>query len=205
MALINRSFFKGGEINIPNIDRDEIGEVVDLFIEKYELDFLTGVLGMDLYKDFIAGIAVTTPDQIWLDLLWGKDYEYSGRTYQWKGLVAKPRYTIPSLDKDGDLEILTPDDQVFRMTSPIAMYIYYNYVRNNATQTTVMGEVSAKTENAVNASPAHKMTKAWNEMSEWVYQLMTFLTANYSTYPSWNKTNSFVVLSKVQPINILNI
>jgi hypothetical protein len=89
--------------------------------------------------------------------------------------------------------------------SPIANYVYYWYIRNNHSQTAAMGEVKSQNENAVFHSPALKMTKAWNEMSEWVCELREYLDSKKTDYPEWEKTDVWRMLRSYRPINEFNI
>lgn len=62
-----------GELQIPNITGSapavtpRVNEL-QWFISKYEREFLSLLLGEDLYAEFAAGIAVTTPDAKWTAL-----------------------------------------------------------------------------------------------------------------------------------------
>lgn len=89
--------------------------------------------------------------------------------------------------------------------SLIANYIYYWFVRNNHTQTATMGEVKTQNENAVNISPAVKMTRAWNEMSSWICELVEYLNAMSTTYTEWSKQNVYSMQYSFGSINEFNI
>lgn len=89
--------------------------------------------------------------------------------------------------------------------SPIANYVYYWYIRNNHSQTAAMGEVKSQNENAASYSPALKMTRAWNEMSEWVSELRDYLDSKKSDYPDWEKQDVWRMLKSYRPINEFNI
>jgi hypothetical protein len=156
MPLIDASYFTA-EINIPNADKPEVSELIDTFIEKYEKRFLHELLGHGLYTDFIAGVAVKpVPDAIWTDLKNGTNYTYNQRTYNYPGIK-----------------------------NAIANYVYYWYMRNNATETTGIGEVVNKAENAVRVSPSIKMSRAWNEMVTDVWKLVSFLDTKATVYTGW--------------------
>lgn len=180
--IIDRSYFIG-EINIPNVNQTEIGGLVDLFIQKYEPEFLQSALGYELAQQFTAGIAMPTPDQKWLDLRDGAEYtDYAGKVRKWKGLViAVPKQSI------------------------IANYIYYWFSRNKYTQTTSMGEVKSTVENSVPISPGEKMARAWNEMSAGVCALGDFLDAKVDVYPAWKGVNQWEVNSHFRRINTFGI
>lgn len=89
--------------------------------------------------------------------------------------------------------------------SPIANYVYYWYTRNNHSQTAAMGEVKSQNENAVFHSPALKMTRAWNQMSEWVCDLRDYLDAKKADYPEWEKQDVWYMLRSFRPVNEFNI
>lgn len=74
--------------------------------------------------------------------------------------------------------------------SPIANYVYWNYIKDQTTQTVSLGETASKSENASMVSPATKMVRAWNEMSEWLGELYRFMQMNYSSYPEWTFSDS---------------
>jgi hypothetical protein len=207
MSLINRDFFIG-EINVPNSGQESIGEVLDMFIEKYEHDYLTNVLGLDLFKDFIAGLDVVspaTPDAKWLNLLYGAEYTDGNRTYRYRGLIEKPAYKAPKFT-DGDLEMLAISDQdPVNYRSPIAYYIYYMFAKNNASMSTTMGEAVPTVENARITSPAVKMSYAWNEMSERTAELIEFLTNQVDVYPNWEKQDAVRLAEVTARINTFGI
>lgn len=164
MSFIDASYFVG-ELNIPNTDQPEVVEAVVFFINKYEPIFLQKLFGYPLFKAFSAAVPPT--DQRFLDILNGKEYtDFQGRLQKWKGLL------IPDLKE-----------------SCIANYVYCKHKRNNATQSTGIGEVVTVAENSRNASPRKKAASAWNEMHEWVKQFCAFMEATQvadpTIYPEW--------------------
>lgn len=88
MSLINSSYFIG-ERSIPNTDSAAIAAALDTFIRKYEKDYLVKSLGYELFKVFIAGLQAVTPEQRFIDLLYGKDFTGSDRKlHRWDGFVS---------------------------------------------------------------------------------------------------------------------
>lgn len=87
--------------------------------------------------------------------------------------------------------------------SPIANYVYYWFMRNNATQTTAMGEVAANNENAVNVSGEKKMVRAWNDMIHVIRELQEYLYSNRVLY-NWDH-NRFHYRHYFRTINEFNI
>lgn len=98
MALIDRTYFVG-ELSIPNTSTAAIGSLVDLFIEKYEDQFLQRVLGYSLYKAFKAGLLVVPVAQQWTDLIEGVEYtDLNNQARLYEGLVSQPPSVLNALD-----------------------------------------------------------------------------------------------------------
>lgn len=89
--------------------------------------------------------------------------------------------------------------------SLIANYVYYWYQRNNHTQTATTGENKAANENSLIANPALKMVRAWNEMSEWICDLVYYLNSKKDDYTQWADQDVYCMLRKFKPINEFNI
>jgi hypothetical protein len=89
--------------------------------------------------------------------------------------------------------------------SLIANYVYYWYMRNNHTQTASTGETKGKHENADTASIAVKLTRAWNEMSSWICELVDYLNAKKDDYTEWANQDVYCMLRKFRAINEFNI
>lgn len=171
MSLIDQTYFVG-DLTIAGRNKPEVAERLTLFIEKYEDEFLRDVFGFSFYKALKSQWAnYPTVDQRWLDLFDGKEYEYSGRSKQYRGLLFE--------NTDGF------SSGTGQMMSPVANYVYWHWLKDQTTQTVGLGEVSSKSENASLVSPATKMVRAWNEMSEWVDELYYFMQTNYADYPEW--------------------
>lgn len=169
MALIDSSYFVG-PINIPNTNKTEVSERLQWFIDEYEAELLEEILGYELYKEFSEGITDFDPDGSnptiegrWLSLLEGGEYVWNGRLKKFNGL----------LYEKGDTKL-----------SLIANYVYWNWIRDQHTQTVGLGEVKATAENAENTNPAFKLIKAWNDMSKDIYALYEYLQSNQQNYNS---------------------
>jgi hypothetical protein len=89
--------------------------------------------------------------------------------------------------------------------SLIANYVYYWYIRNNHTQTATNGENKAVNENSITANPALKLVRAWNEISEWICELVDYLNAKKDDYTDWADQDVYCMLRKFKPINEFNI
>lgn len=90
MSFIDASYFVA-ELEIPNSGDAAVNERIGWFIQKYEPAFLRQLFGYALYKAFLAGVNVTlpaTPDQRWLNLLYGAEYtDLQGNLQKWRGLI----------------------------------------------------------------------------------------------------------------------
>jgi hypothetical protein len=96
MSLIDVSYFVQ-ELQLPNTDQLAVSERLTGFISKYEPEFLQKLFGYPLYKAFVAGMAITPPDQRFLDILYGKEYtDLQGRLQRWKGIIVtdSPVFTL---------------------------------------------------------------------------------------------------------------
>lgn len=274
--LIDRTYFVG-ELNMPNTSQTAIGGLVDLFIEKYEEQFLNDVLGYSLYKALKAGLQDVPVSQKWTDLIEGVEYtDINSKTRLWRGLVSQPPSVLNALDAINDIHVRVGRGQPFdpvvatstttiptalvgkdfiiyqrgvgelipgvdysvsgstltllsgqfgvndwytyksatlaintstgtSKASLIANYVYYWYMRNNHTQTASTGETKGKHENADTASMAVKLTRAWNEMSKWICDLVDYLDVKKDDYSEWADQDVWCMLIKFRPINEFNI
>lgn len=173
-ALIDSTYFT----EIIAVPSSKYGNDIDTYINRYEEEILTGLLGYSLYKDFIAGIGVGSPDQKWLDLRDGVEYEinYNGdtRTVKWNGLINAAKVSL------------------------IAFYIYWQYKKVNTTITTNVGGVDPKSENSVRVIERQKLVEVWNRMiaiygrctdSELKPTAYNFLNEHFEDdYPNWEFT-----------------
>ena len=65
----------------------------------------------------------------------------------------------------------------------ILCYVYYMYMRDNATSTTGNGETNAKTANAEQTTPIDKMMDRWNEGVKGNYATVKFVNDTPDDYP----------------------
>lgn len=84
--LIDTSYFEG-DLEIGQITSPPVMAAVNLFIEKYEEELLTKLLGYPLYKAFMTGLAAMPVDQRWLDLVNGAEYTWNGYLRKFNGLI----------------------------------------------------------------------------------------------------------------------
>jgi hypothetical protein len=190
MSLIDASYFVG-ELNIPNTSSPAIAERLQVFIDKYERQFLEDLLGYELWKLLDTQItqeeenSPATPLPRLAILLDGVEYTDSGGTLRkWRGLV----YVDGALPR-----------------SLIANYVYWHWMKDQATQTTGLGEAATQAQNATLVSPTGKMVAACNEMARGVAQLHYFLNTNQADYPelvSSNKWGMYMLAANVNQFGI---
>lgn len=178
--IIDASYFVGA-LALPNLNKAEQEASLEQVIDQYEKAILTELLGYELYTEFIAGIAVGSPVQKWLDLRDGKEYTltFEGIDYliKWNGLKNTGKISL------------------------LAYFVYYWYRRNFATLTSGIGEVSSHAENAEKALSIYKMAAAFNngvdlygmvpdDFSQGnIYRVdsgcYNFISTNESDYDNW--------------------
>lgn len=78
----------------------------------------------------------------------------------------------------------TPEDgdEIGLKQSPIANYVYFHYLKDNVSFTMGAGEVKPKSNASDKVSPYPKMVRAWNEMVDWNWELIQFLSEHTDTY-----------------------
>lgn len=91
--------------------------------------------------------------------------------------------------------------------SPIAGYVYYQWVRDQISMNTGAGIVQPNPENAERANPSWRMVDAWTQMALDIFKLWQYLEAtwniNPALYPSYDRTK--IDYAFFQPINPFNI
>lgn len=164
MALIDHTYFVGaltiGDISSGN--SPVVGNTVNTrFIPTYEKEYLLKALGYPLYKAFIEGIAVLTPDQKWIDLRDGVDYTVNDKLYRWNGFINSDKVT------------------------PIANYVFCEYLTVNAVQSNGIGTAGADQQNATRYSPSDKIQRVWYDMQDMNDSLEHYLRNHEDEYPEY--------------------
>lgn len=182
MPLIDQSYFVG-ELNIPSTANPSVLGLLNLFIAQHEEELLQSVMGYALWKAYRDGIAASSPDAKWTAIRDGAEYtSLQGYARKWNGLA-----------------------DATKKKSLIANYVYYWYMRDKASLTTIAGEVDAKTDVAGPVSAATKMCRAWNEMVLMIEELVLFLQAKIADYPEFKELNLCTLRNKFRPINPFNL
>jgi len=180
MSTIDITYFFGS-LNIAQ--KSNVSGGVAWFLDEMEPRLLTDLLGYELYKAYKTGIAAST--QKYIDIRDGKEYtNRAGILTKWKGL----KFT------DGQTK-----------KSMIANYVYWHYMENEMTVTTGTGEKIPQNQNAINASAMIKMVSAWNEMVDWIHELIEFLLTNITEYPEFTNQYGRIPKSLLKKQNTLGI
>lgn len=143
-----------------NASSVELTAVLNEYIVRYENEFLDKALGYQLAQLLRA----TPAEQRFIDLLQGKEYTYNDATYKWQGLANSTT-----------------------KASPIANYVYCQYVRNTAVILMPTGAQTATTENASRVDPTDKIVFAWQDMARVNMEMYHYLTSNNLVYPEYEK------------------
>lgn len=180
MPLIDTSYFFG-DLNIGQ--KSEVAGSLSEFILEYEDRLLNDLFGYAFKKVYDTGIGAST--EKYVAIRDGKEYtNRSGQLAKWRGL----KYTIGTVKK-----------------SPIANYVYWHWMQNEASSTTGTGEVKLNAQNATSVSPAGKMVRAWNEMVQMVYELIEFLLSNENDYPEFIDWYVYIPASLLRKQNLFGI
>lgn len=151
-----------GDILVVSGTNPETGAGFDLcyFIEKYEPEYLTQMLGYEFYLDVMANI-LADPNNVpepYADLVDGADYrDINGVLHQWKGLRGYA-----------------------------AEYIYYWYKRNDYTSSSLLGEATPNVDNATMRLSDQKMVKAHNDAMNGIKEAWAYLATVASSFPLYN-------------------
>lgn len=162
MALITTyDHFNDDPISLPNAvpaTNNTEATKLQLFIAKYEEEYLKFIFGQEFYDLFIAGLNAETA--IYKAIKNGDTFRDTSNVLQkWEGFT--------------------------KGKNPIANYIYWYYQRSNASTTFGIGVRKGKAENSDEASPAQKMVDAWNEMVKFNFKLHQYLESKQSTFTTY--------------------
>ena len=209
MSLIDSTFFNG-PITVPQLGQASVANNLDIFINRFEPRMLQAALGYQLYLDFLDGLSQDVPDQKWINIRDGVVFTGSGMWppfyWQYPFLSMYRNWFIPQ-NPVRKMEWIGFANQANIYSSPIAGYVYYEYMRDQITQFTGVGVVNTQSENAATVSAATKMKDAFNQMSKDIFFLWQMLEADahsgsqqYTSYERLKINYAFF-----QPVNQYNI
>ncbi len=113
MNIIDYTFFHG-EINLPQAGNADGQAKLAGFIAQHEPELLQDILGYDLWEAFTTGIAQSTIEQKWLDLLSGKVFtNAAGIKKKWPGFVIMPDGQALSLNSSPDFDVVVGRGQAY--------------------------------------------------------------------------------------------
>lgn len=162
--LIDESYFVRGLI-LPQLGQSEVSENVLSYITRYERVFLTKALGYEFSKLMLASPSAAR----FASLIGGAEYTIKDVVSKWEGFTNTSK------------------------VSPIANYVYYQYLADSAENVVGIGTTQNKAENAMVVSPINKMVMAWSDMRSQLKHLYGYLYANQSAYPEFDikQTDNF--------------
>lgn len=188
-TLINSTFFQG-RLEIAQKTQGAVSTSLQLLIDTLEPEYLDLVLGYELKRDYLIGIALGSPEAKWVNLRDGVEFtNRKGSLDKWPGF----KFIEGGMNR-----------------SPIANYVYYWYLRKQATATVGSGEKEINAENAENSNSLEKQVSAWAQMVVWNKKLVEYLYVNQETYPQFFNNNCYYERLKtglfttggVNPLNI---
>jgi hypothetical protein len=201
VPLIDLSYFDG-ELTIGQQEQNAVTAELNLFIRRYEVEFLNALMGDALFRAFHAGIKAGSPADKWKRMAYGKTFVLDVNKVKtgvkqngMLGYIRTPRFEyyhkmqvpykglmkLPTVDNFDDFRNLG-----YGAESPIAQYVYYWYMRKKDTTTGGVTEAKQQVHNAIAASAAQKMVTAWNNMCRTVFHFYLFLDENADDYPEFD-------------------
>lgn len=152
---------------------DEMSEEFAAYVTEKEPEILKKLLGLKLYNEFTEALLEDYPDDKWLELRDGVEYEHCKIDYEWVGMR----------------KLLIP-------------YIFAMWLRDNFDNYDENGVTLPKVENAEPVDPALRIVTAWNKFYKMAGEgyglcdynfknsLYGFLTVNKAEkYPDWRYTD----------------
>lgn len=181
MNLVNNSFFIR-DINIAQSNTSSVSEKIDMFISKYEPEFLLNLLGYPLYKKFIS--------------------ENSERM----------SYIINGCEFENENQDLSNFEGIILNDikySPIAQYVFCKILKKSQSIVTGVGVFTSKSDSGSNVVPSSDFSQSWNAMSDSVSVALDFLSLKKNEdgellYPEFNfyqKTKALNFFAKVNDFN----
>lgn len=160
--IIDSTYFIN-KLALPQVGNPEGLIAVNSFIQQYEPEFLQCALGYNLGQAFVAGLEDSLPEDRWLWLLQGHSYTINGYNGAWKGFENATKQ------------------------SPIANYVFYQFMDNKAVDFVLTGNVVSSTENNRTVNGVDRMVDTWNRMVDMNTDLVNYLRANKTLYPEWKE------------------
>lgn len=158
MSLIDATYFIG-ELNIANTDEAAGLAYLNIFIDKYESEYLKLLLGKTLYASFVAGLVPVPVDPP------TDPATFEPIAQKW-------------IDLQNQLLVISGTSKV----SPIANFVYFYFIRRATYSNTGAGMTQPAYENATVIDSKIETSRAWNEMNKLSFEVYKFLKENVATY-----------------------
>lgn len=164
-------------IDVPNLN--EIGDKddsLDIYIAKYEREALHLMMGECMVKELYNNIETDPLTGLWIlknpnnanfeHLISGYEYEYDQscspctdcKTFYWRGL--RHSFDVWSTIDNAPKQI---------KISPLAYYVYYKWLIDRQSYTTVFGEKNGQTSNAKSVDNTMVRVRVWNLFMEYAF------------------------------------
>lgn len=197
-----------GALTFAQLGQVDVQDNLSIFIQEHEPKMMQEALGYQLWEDLIAGLDADTPDQKWLDLIQGKEFVplstgmWPPFYWNYPFLDVYRNWYIPQNPVRKMQWIGFANDNKARYPSPIACYVFYEYMRDQFTNLSAFGTVAGKSENAGPMLPNQKMSDAFNKMSRNIFFLWQFLEfSGTDVYASYDRLK--INYNFFKPINPL--
>lgn len=178
MYLIDQTYFIK-QYHIPNLNEmdSDVLSNLEQYIDKDARSVIKNALGYSLFKEFdtyvIDGVLDPLAPQKWKDLVNGKEYLRDGELVKWKGIAYS---------------------EGLYKSSFLVPYIYHNWLNDNISQVTGVGEKVVSAQNAINVNSNQRSVGAWNDFlsmyqGEILYKLPTSSIVRGIKFTDWTGTS----------------
>lgn len=116
------------------------------------------------------------------------EFTVVGNTLTLNGGLELVLGTIVFIDKGPRFSIISGD---LLKISPIANYVFYQFIENNVSNVALIGTVTSQTDNNRNVNPVPQLITAWNDMVKMNRHLYEFLESNKTVYPEWTTRRKY--------------
>lgn len=189
-SLIDESYFQG-PLYIAQRGQNSVAADIQNYIARYQDEFLTAALGFDLMTDLYNGIGesqdLTDLSSPWQQLVNGDTFKNTSGW--WPAFYSGSLHRTPLYNNNQNMKWFgfAAGANKFSQLSPLACYIYYQYMHDLNVQNTGMGFVKAKGESMI-ANPNFKLTDRWNDMCDSINVLWQYLaTQGNAVFTSYDR------------------
>lgn len=175
--IIDTSYFFG-DLYIPQVTETFVSNSVNKYIAKYEPEFLQKIFGYEMAKSVSANNYPAIIDGVEFQNIY-----QANQLTKWVGL---------KVDIGGG-----------KFASIIANYVYAKYMIDNMSYSTGSGEKVIEQATSQTVSPAAKISRAWNEITQQLPVLISLMQSDRVTYAAYNSYNTDrFLLTRMNPFGI---